>query len=189
MVLLRWYESLLLEPTNIQIRTNSRTQSICVSYFLFLVLVFVFLSFLPESSLAWTAYNEHEFRCYIKKPWHCRIYRTLYRSVAIKLIICFRGRLTKSVPSGWDQWTSLVKSSSTCTSWPCDSQSALVRLPYIFRFNIVSRCINCIQFEVQLLPTTMPNCGTSRCFVRELTRCHWYFCLATKCLRCCSFVA
>ena len=50
----------------------------CILYFSFLVLVFVFLCFLPESSLAQTAYNEHEFRCYIKIPWHCRILFTLY---------------------------------------------------------------------------------------------------------------
>ena len=65
-------------------------------YFLFLMFVFIFPHFLPESSLAQTAYDEHEFHRYIKKPWHYRIYCSIVCIYCNQAYHSFRDRLTKA---------------------------------------------------------------------------------------------
>ena len=61
-------------------------------YLIFLVSLscFLFSSFFPESSLAETVYDKHEFCHYIKGPWHRRIYCliSLY-PIMIKSIVHF----------------------------------------------------------------------------------------------------
>ena len=65
-----WWDNTfhLLQPTNNRICTNPRTRNPYV-HTLFTVchVYFVFLCFLPESSLAWTVCDKHEFHHYIKK--------------------------------------------------------------------------------------------------------------------------
>ena len=68
--MLRYYIN-LSQPTNIRIPMDSRTYTRYVhTLFLVSCVSLIFLPFLPESSLAQTQYDKHEFHHYIKKSWH-----------------------------------------------------------------------------------------------------------------------
>ena len=73
---------------------------VCVSLIYRLSFLLSFSYFLPESSLVRTAYNEHKFQSYIRKPWLCRICITLsfvpslYWSYHHQAYCLFRGGLT-----------------------------------------------------------------------------------------------
>ena len=76
-----------------------------ISYFLIFVLVsFSFIS--GRGSLTRTAYDKYEFRGYITRPLHCRIYPIV--PIVIQSIVTFRGRLSSEYQVVGNQRTLLV---------------------------------------------------------------------------------